>query len=93
MEGFLILFLILAFFAVVYFLPTILSVGSTDFKTVLVLNALFGWTVIGWVLVLIRSISPGYLDQRLFGNFRKLLGRGEMNDDYKHRKDNQPAGV
>lgn len=93
MEGFLILFLILAFFGVVYFLPAILSFGSSQFRAVLLLNALLGWTIIGWILLLVRSLSPGFVQHLLSGNLPKAIGSGGLGEEYRRRSDNQPAGV
>jgi hypothetical protein len=48
-------FLILS--AILYFLPTILARHNTDFMGIFLVNLLFGWTVIGWMIALVWACS------------------------------------
>ncbi len=45
----------LAFLAALYFLPAIVAKtrGNPQFAAILVLNALLGWTFIGWVVAMV----------------------------------------
>ncbi len=40
---------------VVYFLPTILARNNK--RSTFILNLLFGWTIIGWIMLMIRSCN------------------------------------
>jgi hypothetical protein len=48
-------FLILT--AILYFLPTILARHKADFMGIFLVNLLFGWTVIGWIIALVWACS------------------------------------
>jgi hypothetical protein len=48
-------FLILS--AILYFLPTILARHKADLMGIFLVNLLFGWTVIGWMIALIWACS------------------------------------
>jgi len=53
----------LSLFAILYFLPTILAGRrGHDILAPLLLNTLFGWTVIGWVALLLWALmsDPPY---------------------------------
>jgi hypothetical protein len=43
----------LFFSILLYFLPTIIGRNKTDAMGIFLVNLLFGWTVIGWVIALI----------------------------------------
>jgi T4 superinfection immunity protein len=45
------------FFVLLYFLPAILGRDKSDATGIFLLNLLLGWTIIGWVAVLIWAIS------------------------------------
>ena len=42
-----------------YFLPAYLGRNRSDFKAILVLNLLAGWTFIGWIIALLWALSSG----------------------------------
>ena len=41
------------FAMLMYFLPSIVGHQKRDFTGIFILNLLFGWTVIGWVVALV----------------------------------------
>jgi len=41
----------------VYFLPAFLARNKPNFTSILILNILAGWTVIGWIIALVWAIS------------------------------------
>jgi len=45
------------FWVVIYFIPTIIARGSSNFITVLLINLIFGGTVIGWIIALIIALK------------------------------------
>jgi Superinfection immunity protein len=47
----------LLFVTVLYFLPSIVGHKKRDFAGILILNLLFGWTVIGWIIALIWACA------------------------------------
>jgi hypothetical protein len=50
----------LTILALMYFLPTILAANRGHNVTgILVLNLLFGWTIIGWVALLAWALAAG----------------------------------
>ncbi len=49
------LFVLVAAF--LYFLPAIIAHNKRDFTAILLVNLLFGWTVIGWVVALIWACA------------------------------------
>lgn len=48
-------FLVLA--TLLYFLPAIIAHNKRDFAAILIVNLLFGWTVIGWIVALIWACA------------------------------------
>jgi len=40
-----------------YFLPAIVAHNKRDFAGIFVVNLLFGWTIIGWVIAMIWACS------------------------------------
>jgi hypothetical protein len=44
--------------AIMYFLPTIIGRHKADVMGIFLVNFLFGWTVIGWIVALIWACSP-----------------------------------
>ena len=49
--------LILIVIGILYFLPSFLARKLKDFFMILLFNVLFGWTFIGWVIILIWAFS------------------------------------
>jgi hypothetical protein len=49
----------------IYFLPTIVAMarGKTNLTGILIVNLLFGWSVIGWIVALIWAVSTERVDQ------------------------------
>ena len=47
----------LIFWALLYFLPTIIARHKCDFMCVFIVNLLFGWTIIGWFVALIWAYA------------------------------------
>jgi Superinfection immunity protein len=46
------------FFAILlYFVPSILAHKKRDFPVIFVVNLLFGWTVIGWIIALVWACA------------------------------------
>lgn len=58
-AGFVIFFVVLAIGATFYFLPSIIAAGRHHPQTapIFVINALLGWTLLGWVAMLAWSVS------------------------------------
>ena len=57
-------FLILSM--LLYFLPTIIGRDKADFMGIFIVNLLFGWTVIGWMIALIWACAAErYIPVRL----------------------------
>lgn len=57
----LLIFLILGLF--LYFVPSMIAYRKKNFNTILLVNLLLGWTVAGWIFVLVWAIMdrvPGY---------------------------------
>jgi Superinfection immunity protein len=48
------------FLVVLYFLPTLIGRHKQDAFGIFLLNLLFGWTVIGWVVALVWACSAEY---------------------------------
>lgn len=48
-------FLIVA--SLLYFLPAIIGRNKADFAGILLVNLLFGWTVIGWIIAFIWACA------------------------------------
>jgi len=46
----------IVFFAI-YFLPSILGYNKRNFSSILMLNFLLGWTLIGWVVAIVWAVS------------------------------------
>jgi hypothetical protein len=40
-----------------YFLPSIIAHNKRDFTAILLVNLLFGWTVIGWIIALVWACA------------------------------------
>ena len=47
----------LLFVTMLYFLPSIVGHKKRDFAGIFILNLLFGWTVIGWIIALIWACA------------------------------------
>jgi hypothetical protein len=47
----------LAFFLLLYFLPTLVGRDKQDASGIFLLNLFLGWTVIGWVIALIWAVG------------------------------------
>jgi hypothetical protein len=47
----------LFFWALLYFLPTIIARHKADFMGIFLLNLLLGWTGIGWIVALIWACA------------------------------------
>jgi len=47
----------LLFAMLMYFLPSIIAHRKRDFTGVFILNLLFGWTVIGWIVALVWACA------------------------------------
>ena len=47
------------FFLIVYFTPTIVARGRSapDLGSVIVINLLLGWTLIGWIVALVMALK------------------------------------
>jgi Superinfection immunity protein len=43
----------LLFATLIYFLPSIIAHRKRDFAGIFMVNLLFGWTVVGWVIALV----------------------------------------
>jgi hypothetical protein len=43
----------LLFATLMYFLPSIIAHRKRDFAGIFMVNLLFGWTVVGWVIALV----------------------------------------
>lgn len=85
--------------AVLYFLPSILGRKKNNFNSILILNILLGWTLIGWVVALVWAVSKD--KKEIFINnttvnkskiedlaqLRKLLDEGTLtNDEFELEK-------
>lgn len=68
--------LIPLFFVILYFVPFMVAAARDhdSFIAILVVNALIGWTGIGWVAVLVfASMSPAHAPSRnLAPNLRRI---------------------
>ena len=40
-----------------YFLPSIIAHNKRDFAAILIINLLFGWTVVGWIVALVWACA------------------------------------
>lgn len=83
-----------------YFLPTILGRKKNNFNSILILNILLGWTLIGWIVALVWSVSKD--ENKIIINstanksktenlaqLRKLLEDGTLtNDEFETEKKN-----
>ncbi len=49
------LFLLLGIF--LYFLPSIIAHNKRDFGAIFLVNLLFGWTVVGWIIALVWACA------------------------------------
>lgn len=49
--------LILAALAVLYFIPTFIAKDSPRMLAIFVANFVFGWTLVGWVIVIIWALA------------------------------------
>jgi hypothetical protein len=45
------------FATLLYFLPSVIAHNKRDFGGILVVNLLFGWTIIGWIIALIWACA------------------------------------
>jgi hypothetical protein len=48
---------IIIFALIVYFIPTLIAIGKKHSMGIFVLNLFLGWTLLGWVIALIWSVS------------------------------------
>lgn len=53
--GMLLVVLLVSF--LVYFLPSFVAKGNNNFNTVLIVNILLGWTLLGWVIAFILAFA------------------------------------
>jgi len=49
--------LLVLFGIFLYFLPSIIAHNKRDFAAILLVNLLFGWTVIGWIIALVWACA------------------------------------
>lgn len=56
-EGSFVMILLLVLLMLVYFLPALIAKDKQDSNLICVLNILFGWTVLVWVICLLWAIS------------------------------------
>jgi Superinfection immunity protein len=47
----------LLFGTLLYFLPSIIAHNKRDFAAIFLVNLLFGWTVIGWIIALVWACA------------------------------------
>lgn len=47
----------LAFITVLYFLPTLIGHNKRDVLGIFIVNLIFGWTFIGWIVALVWACS------------------------------------
>lgn len=47
----------LLFATLLYFLPALVAHNKRDFAAIFIVNLLFGWTVIGWIIALIWACA------------------------------------
>jgi hypothetical protein len=47
----------LLFVTLLYFLPSIIGHKKRDFTGIFIVNLLFGWTVIGWIIALVWACA------------------------------------
>lgn len=40
-----------------YFLPSIIAHNKRDFAAIFIVNLLFGWTVVGWIIALVWACA------------------------------------
>ena len=52
--------ILIAAAAAVYFLPSIIARVKGVRPSIYVINLLFGWTVLGWLIALSRALSEAY---------------------------------
>ncbi|MGH9414135.1 MAG: superinfection immunity protein [Terriglobales bacterium] len=52
-------------FALLYFLPAILAHNKRNFTAILLVDALLGWTVIGWIAALIWACADEHAAPRV----------------------------
>lgn len=50
-------FLLIIFLIALYFLPTFISKNKNHFYSIVIVNVLLGWTVVGWIASLIWAIN------------------------------------
>jgi len=55
LKGTAMTFLLLA--TLLYFLPALVAHNKRDFAAIFIVNLLFGWTVIGWIIALIWACA------------------------------------
>ena len=41
-----------------YFVPSLLAIGSRRFAAIFVINLSLGWTLLGWVFALVFALLP-----------------------------------
>lgn len=87
----------------VYFLPTIVGYGKRNTGAIFALNALLGWTFIGWVVAFIWAVTkddnrqtikqvstPTQADEIM--KYKKMMDEGVITSDEFQRKKNQLIG-
>jgi hypothetical protein len=51
------LFIFLLIITPIYFLPSILACDKCNYKSVLLINIFFGWTIVGWIASLVWGLN------------------------------------
>jgi hypothetical protein len=70
----------------IYFIPSIVGYGHRNFGSILLLNLLLGWTVIGWVVAIIWAVSNDKKETIIVNNNKKSVSEQlkelkELHDD------------
>lgn len=47
----------LLFATLLYFLPALIAHNKRDFTAIFIVNLLFGWTVVGWIIALVWACA------------------------------------
>jgi Superinfection immunity protein/Short C-terminal domain len=50
-------FLVIAFLLLIYFIPSIIVWGKRQSDSVIALNLLLGWTILGWIVALVWALN------------------------------------
>jgi len=99
-----VLLIILAISALLYFLPSILGRNKKSFTSILLLNIFLGWTLIGWVVALVWAVSPDAIPVVFYDNnnsskasektdelikFKQLLDSGAITQEEYDKEKNR----